>query len=281
MVSDLSLSNLFGVKGRIALVTGGGSGLGEMMATALVQNGAHVFIASRKEKQLKEVSERITKQGPGKCEYIIADLGSRAGCDALVAEVKKRTQVLHILVNNSGTTWGAPYDDFPEKEGWDRVMNTNVKAIYYMTAGLTPLLAKEATNTNPGRVVNISSVAGLSPRAEDTALGAANHGLWSYNTSKAGANHLTSQLAVTLGPKKITVNAILPGVFPSKMTAFGMANNGDKLAGLHPMGRVGTPEDIAGLLLFYVGRGGAHVSGALTPIDGGANIAGGGYSSKL
>ena len=183
---------------------------------------------------------------------------------------------------------GAPYDDFPEAQGWDRVISTNVKALFYsaspalfvilmrpwptcsprsikiwyltsfsiVTAGLTPLLAKDATSTMPGRVINISSVASLDPKAEETSLGAANAGLWSYNASKAAANHLTSTLAVSLGPKMITVNAILPGVFPSKMTAcvlciqvcteaglthvrkrFGMSNGGDKkLASVHPMG---------------------------------------------
>ena len=156
-LQQLQVPKLFDVKGRVALVTGGGSGLGEMMATALVQNGAKVYIASRKEPQLKKVSlrvvgevsesktadtdtaldiddtqvaERLTKEGPGSCEYIIADLSSKKGCDALADELKKRTQVLHILVNNSGTTWGAPYDNFPE-QGWRRVLATNVEAIFY------------------------------------------------------------------------------------------------------------------------------------------------------
>lgn len=249
-----------------------------MFASALCQNGAHVFIASRKAAQLKEVSDRLTKEGPGKCEYIVADIGTKAGCDALVAEVFKRTNKLNILINNSGTTWGAKYEDFPEAQGWDRVIATNVKAIFYLTSGLTPLLEKNATNTNPGRVINISSVAGLDPKAQDTGLADAGTGLWSYNTSKAAANHLTSTLAVTLGPKKVTVNAILPGVFPSKMTQYGIDKEGDKLAASHPMGRIGTAEDIAGLMLFLVSRSGAHTSGTLNVIDGGSLLAGRGYS---
>lgn len=204
------------------------------------------------------------------------------------------------LINNSGTTWGDKYESFNEAQGWDRVLGTNVKAIFYMTSGLTPLLAQGATNINPGRVINISSVAGISPSASDTGLGDAGTGLWSYNTSKAAANHLTSTLAVTLGPQKITVNAILPGVFPScvlpplplgpqtdsirprNMTAYGLSKEGPKLAASHPMGRVGTPEDIAGLMTFLVSRSGAHVSGCLIPIDGGALLSGRGYgNSKL
>ncbi|KAK4055315.1 hypothetical protein OIV83_000598 [Microbotryomycetes sp. JL201] len=204
---QLQVPNLFDVKGRVALVTGGGSGLGEMMATSLVQNGAKVIIASRKEKQLKEVgarptdrfhsvsgaqiilpvAERLTKEGPGSCEYLIADLTSKKGCDQLAEEIKKKTSVLHILVNNAGRTWGAPYDNFPEA-GWRSVFATNVEAIFYLTAALTPLLQKEATPIMPGRVVNISSVAGFEAKVEGSGLSAPGMGLWSYNTSKAAAN---------------------------------------------------------------------------------------------
>ncbi|ORY75037.1 hypothetical protein BCR35DRAFT_293104 [Leucosporidium creatinivorum] len=280
MALQLQFNKLFDVAGKVALVTGGGSGLGEMMATALVQNGAKkVYIASRKEKQLKEVADRLTAAGPGSCEYIIADIATKAGCEALVAEVKKRTPVLHILVNNSGVTWGAPLDDFPEEQGWKRVLAANVQAIFYVTAGLAPLLEKEASATDPGRVVNISSVAGLDRKVEGTGLSSAGVGLWSYNTSKSAANALTQQLAVTLGKRFITVNAILPGVYPSKMTAFGLKNDTEnKLAKSHPMGRVGAPEDIAGLLLFLVSRAGAHSSGNLITTDGGALLSAGGYS---
>ncbi|KAL8278132.1 hypothetical protein RQP46_009456 [Phenoliferia psychrophenolica] len=271
---DLKLNSLFGVQGKKALVTGGGSGLGEMMATALVQNGAHVYIASRKEKQLKEVSERLTKAGPGKCEYIIADIGSRAGCDALVVELKKRTNDLQILINNSGTTWGAPFEDVPEKEGWDRVLGTNVKALFYVTAGCAPLLAVKANNIDPGRVICISSMAGISPIADDLSLGAKGTGLWSYHTSKGAANHLSQSLAVTLAKRCITVNAICPGVYPSKMTAFGFSENAEAIVNSQPMGRVGTPEDIGGLALFLCSRAASHITGALIPTDGGSVLSG-------
>ncbi|KAG8962940.1 hypothetical protein FRC03_003610 [Tulasnella sp. 419] len=204
MSADLSIPKLFNVKGKVAVVTGGGSGIGTMIAEALVQNGAKVYIASRKEKQLKEVSERLNKKGPGSCQYFIADLGSKSGCDALAEAIKAKETKVHILVNNSGATWGAPWDAVPEKEGWDRVMSLNVKGIFYLTVGLTELLAKDSTAEDPARVINISSVAGLDTRAEDTALGAEGHGLWSYNTSKAAVNHLTAQMAVTLSGRFIT-----------------------------------------------------------------------------
>ncbi|CCO30107.1 hypothetical protein BN14_04131 [Rhizoctonia solani AG-1 IB] len=277
---DLSIGNLFNVKGKIALVSGGGSGIGFMIASTLVQNGAKVYIASRKEKQLQEAQKALNEKGPGRCEYIVADLGSKAGCDALCDAFKKCESKLHILVNNSGATWGAPWENFPEKEGWDRVMALNVKSLFYMTSGLSELLQKDATALDPGRVVNISSVAGKDPIAQDTGLANKDQGLWSYNTSKAAVNHLTTTMAVTLAPKFITVNAILPGVYPSKMTAFGFSKAADALAKSHPMGRVGAPSDMAGLFLFLVSPGGAHVTGAHIETDGGSRISGR-TSSKL
>ncbi|KAH9000910.1 rhamnolipids biosynthesis 3-oxoacyl-reductase [Lactarius hatsudake] len=266
---NFTIPNLFDVKGKIAVVTGGGSGIGTMIAAAYVQNGAKVYIASRKEKQLKTVSELLNKIRPGSCEYLVADLSSRAGCDSLVEAVKAKESKIHILVNNSGMSWGAPFDDFPEKDGWDRLLSLNVKSIFYVTAGLAPLLAKDSTNHEPGRVINISSIAGFSPHAGGSRLAGDGNGLWSFN-------HLTSQLAVTLGPQFITVNAICPGLFPSKMTAFGIKNAGgvDKLAEGHPWGRVGEPADMAGVALFLASPAAAYVTGAHLILDGGGLISG-------
>ncbi|KAI0044439.1 rhamnolipids biosynthesis 3-oxoacyl-reductase [Auriscalpium vulgare] len=274
--SELSIPSLFNVKGKIAVVTGGGSGIGTMIASAYVHNGAKVYIASRKEKQLKEVAARLNSEGPGSVEYIVADIGSKDGCDKLVEAIKQKESKIHILVNNSGMAWGAPYNDFPEKEGWDRLLALNVKSIFYVTAGLTELLAKDSTNREPGHVINISSIAGISPNAESKKVASAGSGLWSYNTSKAAVNHLTSQLAVTLGPRFITVNAICPGVFPSKMTAFGFkqAGSADKMAEGHPWGRVGESTDMAGVALFLASPAAAYVTGAHLVLDGGGFISG-------
>ncbi|KDQ18278.1 hypothetical protein BOTBODRAFT_29630 [Botryobasidium botryosum FD-172 SS1] len=275
---DLSSNTLFDIKGKVAVITGGGSGLGTMMAAAYVQNGARVIIASRKESQLKEVTDVLNKKGPGSCEYIVADIGSKAGCDALIDAIKKKVSKIHILVNNSGGTWGAPWEKFPE-QGWDKVMALNVKSIFYMTSGLTELLEKDASAIDPGRVINISSVASWDSRAQDGALSAGGAGVWSYNTSKAAVNHLTTTMAVTLGKRFITVNAICPGIFPSKMTAFGFkrSDDGKALADAHPMGRYGGPADIGGVALMLASRAGAHVSGAHIPLDGGSLIARGGF----
>jgi len=289
---SLQIAKLFNVKGKIALVTGGSSGIGKMIASAFVQNGAKVYIASRKESQLKEAVAEISaelKKGtvvtPGSVEYIVANVGSKSGCDALIADFKRRegpNPKLHILVNNSGITWGGPFDDFPEEKGWDNVFNVNVKSIFYMTAGLTELLSKDAHNFDPGRVINISSTASVDPRSEG-ALSRKGNGTWSYQPSKAAVNHLTSQLALKLGPRHIIVNAILPGVFPSRMTAFGLQTAGDEVFIAHqPTGRYGSTSDMAGTALFLVSPASAHVTGAHIILDGGARwVARSGAEAKL
>ncbi|KAG9036653.1 hypothetical protein FRB95_008237 [Tulasnella sp. JGI-2019a] len=269
--SNLTISSIFDVRDKIALVTGGGSGLGTMMASALVQNGAKVYIASRKEKQLQEA--RSTNKDLDRVIILLPTL-SKSGCDALGDAFKQRESKLHILINNSGATWGAKWEETPEKEGWDRVMALNVKGLFFLTVALTEVLAKDSTAEDPAKVINISSVASYDTHAEETALGSEGHGLWSYNTSKAAVNHLTQLMAVTLSKKFITVNAILPGVFPSKMTAFGFKSAADALTSNQPMGRVGSPRDMAGLALFLASPASRHITGALIPIDGGALIHG-------
>ncbi|KAI0922805.1 hypothetical protein AcW1_002633 [Taiwanofungus camphoratus] len=270
MMEDLRITSLFDVKGKVAVVTGGGSGIGTMIASAFVQNGAKVYIAARKEHQLKKVSDLLNKNGPGSCHYLVADLTTKSGCDQLATAIKSKESKVHILVNNSGTSWGAPYTNFPEREGWDRVMALNVKSIFYLTVALTDLLANGSSNIDPGRVINISSTFGLWPLASDPRVSSGVNGTWSYNVSKAAVNHLTTQLASTLAPKLITVNAILPGLFPSKMTAFGLKNVGeDSMAATLPMGRLGKPRDMAGIALFLASPASAHITGAHIVIDGG------------
>ncbi|KAF9460870.1 hypothetical protein BDZ94DRAFT_1323714 [Collybia nuda] len=267
---DLTISSLFNVKGKIVLVTGGGSGIGRMIAAGFAQNGAKVYIAARKEGQLKEAVDDLNKKAPVKVQYITANVGSRAGCDALISEFRKRESKLHVLVNNSGITWGGPFLDFPEEKGWDNIFNVNVKSIFYMTSGLSDLLAKDSTALDPGRVINISSTASVDPGSEGALSGEGN-GTWSYQGSKAAVNMLTSQLAMKLGPNHITINAILPGLFPSKMTAWGFRTVGDEnFAAAQPTGRFGMPQDVAGLSLFLASPASAHVTGTHTLLDGGA-----------
>ncbi|KAJ1324317.1 gluconate 5-dehydrogenase [Microdochium nivale] len=275
---DLTVGNLFAFRDHVVLVTGGASGLGEIAAQAFIQNGARVIIASRKQKDLETATARLNKLGPGKCEYIVADLKDKAGCEALVTEVKKRTDRLTVLMNNSGATWGAPYDDFPES-GWDKIMALNVKAIFYVTAGLHSLLTKGTSADSPSRVINIASVAGITTVdvtvGEEGGLAPPGSGTFSYGPSKAACIHLSKMQASKLMSQHVTVNCIAPGVFPSKMSAFGLRSAGDKLRASQPSGRVGKPEDFAGLVLFVASKGAAHITGNVFEIDGGSNLTGG------
>ncbi|KAK0210145.1 hypothetical protein DFS33DRAFT_1370705 [Desarmillaria ectypa] len=265
---NLSLTSLFNVKGKIVLVTGGGSGIGKMIAAGFAQNGAKVYIAARKESQLKEAVADLQKTASEKVSYIVGNVATKAGCDAIIAEFKKHENKLHVLVNNSGITWGGPYDNFPEEKGWDNVFNVNVKSVFYST--LTELLAKDSDAYDPGRVINISSTASVEPESEGV-LSSAGNGTWSYQPSKAAVNHLTSSLAVKLGPRHVTVNAILPGLFPSKMTAWGFKTAGEeRFIASQPTGRYGTPQDMAGLALFLASPGSSHITGTHTLLDGGS-----------
>lgn len=189
--ADLRVSTLFDFRDYVVLITGGATGLGEMAAQGFVQNGARVIIASRKESELKNTADRLNKLGPGKVEYIVADLKDKAGTDRLVEEVKKRTDRLTVLMNNSGATWGAPYDDFPES-GWEKIMALNVKSIFYTTQGLEPLLLKGTNADKPSRVINIASMAGISTTdvgaGEEGGLAAPGNGPWSctFTSVKGG-----------------------------------------------------------------------------------------------
>ncbi|KAI8812911.1 hypothetical protein BJ742DRAFT_792232 [Cladochytrium replicatum] len=277
-IPDLSIPNLFGVKGKVALVTGGGTGIGLMIATALVQNGARVYIASRKLENLQKVADGLNafaaaKNTGGTCIPLQANLVTRADCEATAAKLREKESKLHILVNNSGMSWGAPLEDFNEKDGWDRLMALNVKSAFFLTTSLLLLLdaAGKDDKWDPARVINVTSVAGSVAVAEMD-LAAAGSGTWSYNASKAALNHLTRGLAWTLTGRNITVNAIAPGVFPSNMTKFGLTNNADVLIRNQPTGRIGAPSDMAGLALFLFSRASSHITGAVIPIDGGQSI---------
>ncbi|KIW86794.1 uncharacterized protein Z519_12580 [Cladophialophora bantiana CBS 173.52] len=275
--ADLRISTLFDVSNHVVLVTGGATGLGEMAAQGFIQNGARVFIASRKESELKKTSDRLNALGPGKCEYIVADLKDKAGCDGLVNEVKKRTDRLTVLVNNTGATWGAPYDDFPES-GWDKLMSLNVKSIFYMTVGLHDLLLKGTNANMPSRVINVASMAGIQTSDVTTTgeggLSAPGHGTFSYGPSKAACIHLSKLQASKLAPLNIMVNCICPGVFPSRMTNFGINKYMDTLLERQPTGRVGKPSDFAGLVIFLSSQASAHMTGNVIEIDGGSTLTG-------
>ncbi|WP_147104997.1 SDR family NAD(P)-dependent oxidoreductase [Tateyamaria sp. syn59] len=256
---------LFSLEGKVALVTGGATGIGRMAATGLMMAGARVLIASRKGDACEAVAVELNAMdAPGSVEGFAGDVGSEEGIDALVAEVMGRTDALHILMNNSGVTWGAPMGQFPHA-AWDKVMNVNVAAMFHLTQSLLPVLIKTGTADDPARVVNVGSVMGEVPMGD---------GAYSYAASKAAVLHMTKIMAKELAPHHVTVNALAPGPFVSKMTAFATADEGmrEKVGADVPLGRVGRDEDIAGCMQFLCGRGGAYLTGAVLPVSGGVQV---------
>jgi NAD(P)-dependent dehydrogenase (short-subunit alcohol dehydrogenase family) len=266
-VSDLGVTRLFGVKGKTVLVTGGARGIGLMIAAGFVANGATVYIASRSADACETAARRLTAAGPGTCHALAADLGTETGCAALAAALKSRERALHVLVNNSGTSWGAPMATHDTK-GWDKTYDLNVKGVFFLTRELLPLLDAASTPTDPARVINIGSVAGIRPQVFPT---------FSYDVSKAAVHHLTRKLADELADRRsegghaITVNAIAPGYVPSRMSAqLGEYEESEKIAksGI-PLRRRGNAADMAGSALFLAGEAGAWISGVVLRVDGG------------
>lgn len=259
------LDRLFGLRGKNVLVTGGATGIGRMMAEAFVQAGARVLICSRKGDACEAVADQLNAlDAPGSAEGFAADLSAEESVKACAAEVKSRVDALHVLCNNSGATWGEPFETHPRK-AWDKVMGLNVTSMFELTRDLTPLLEAAATTDDPARVINTSSTMGIVPIAD---------GAYSYTVSKGAVLHLTRLLANEFTARRITVNAICPGPFPSKMTAFATASDDGaaKVADMNPIGRMGRAEDIAGLVLFLAGYGGSYVTGATIPVDGGYSV---------
>lgn len=263
---SLTTDSLFSVKGKVVLVTGGSRGIGEMIASGFLANGAKVYISSRKADVCSATAARLAETYGGECIPIPADLSELAGIDSLTAELSAREEHLDVLVNNAGASWGAPIDEFPEK-GWDKVMDTNVKGVFFLTQRLLPLLEARASGDEPSRVVNIGSIDGIRTPAFDTV---------SYGPSKAAVHALTSQMAGRLVKRNILVNAIAPGPFPTWMLSTGVGTGGDvdgtdwdALGQTMPRGRIGTPEDIAGLAIFLASRAGAFTVGAVITCDGG------------
>ena len=254
-----STDDLFDIAGKTALVTGGGRGIGLMIARGLVRAGAKVTIASRKTADIEAAAAELARDG--ECDAITADLSTPEGARELAEEITGRADALNILVNNSGATWGAPLEEFPAS-GWDRVIHTNLEAIFHLTVGLLPALRAAAGADDPARVINIGSIDGLRvPFAEN----------YSYSASKAAVHMLTRHLAKRLAPEHITVNAIAPGPFDSKMMAFLLSTpeSRGEVERQIPLGRIGRPDDVAGLTIFLASRAGSYLTGAVIPLDGG------------
>jgi len=250
------VDKLFRLDGKVALVTGGSRGIGEMMVQGLVESGAKVYISSRKAAVCAEVADKMNALGQGECIALPADLSTIENINQLADALKEKEDHLDILINNAGASWGAPLGEFPEK-GWDKVMNINVKSPFFLTQALLPLLKAKAAQENPSKVIMISSVAAVDSYSQSA---------YSYGSSKAAIAQLGKMLARDLAKDHILVNSIAPGVFPSQMTTH---MDMDMISKINPVGRVGRPEDLIGLVIYLCSKAGEYMTGNYIPIDGG------------
>jgi NAD(P)-dependent dehydrogenase (short-subunit alcohol dehydrogenase family) len=250
------MTSLFDVSNKIVLVTGGSRGIGEMIARGFVEAGAVVYISSRKAEVGDALAKELSKIGP--CTSIPADLSKESECQRLANELGERETHLDVLVNNAGATWGAPMDDYDEV-AFERVLALNVKGVFHLTKFLRPLLEANATNESPSRVINIGSIDGIHVPTLET---------YAYSASKAGVHQLTRHLAKFLAPT-ITVNAIAPGPFESKMMHATLEAFGDSIAAAAPLKRIGRPSDMAGAAIFLASPAASYITGVVLPVDGG------------
>jgi NAD(P)-dependent dehydrogenase (short-subunit alcohol dehydrogenase family) len=251
------VTDLFSIRGKTALVTGGSRGIGLMIARGFVEAGARVYISSRKADVCDQVASELSQAG--ECVSLPADLATEEACRTLAAQIAEREDRLHILVNNAGATWGAPLGEYPAS-AWDKVLDLNVKSPFFLTRALVPLLEAAATPDDPARVINIGSIDAIQVPLMET---------YAYSSSKAAIHQLTRHLARHLGRHHITVNAVAPGPFESKMMAETLRSFGDAIAASSPLGRIGRPDDMAGVAIYLASRAGAYVTGAVIPVDGG------------
>ncbi|KAI9031610.1 hypothetical protein CLU79DRAFT_729330 [Phycomyces nitens] len=258
----MDISSLFSVKDKVVLVTGGSRGIGEMIATGYVSAGAKVYISSRSANVCDKVAKELTALGPGKCFSIPADLQKLEDVERLVAELSKRETHLDVLVNNAGANWAAPIDTFPD-QAFDKIVSLNLKRIFTLTQGCLPLLTAKSSPSNPSSVINIGSIDGLRTPPQES---------YAYSASKAGLHHMSRHMASNLGPRGVLVNTIAPGAFPSKMMKGTLDKMGDKIIASLPVGRIGTPEDIAGTCIYLSSRAGQYTTGSTITVDGGALI---------
>jgi len=253
------MKDLFSLQGRVALVTGGSRGIGRMIATGLLHQGAKVYITARKAAACEAAAQELSAIGP--CIALPIDVSTVEGARKLAAEIGQREPVLDILVNNAGAAWGEDFDSFPES-GWDKVVDLNMKAPFFLTQALHEVL-KRAAKVRPAKVINIASIDGISVNAWET---------YSYTASKAGLIHLTKRMALRLAQDNIVVNGIAPGPFPSDMNKEAR-DHGDAVAHRVPAGRVGGTEDMAGAAIYLASRAGDYVVGETIVVDGGVTIA--------
>ena len=257
---SFKISEMFSVAGKTAIVTGGSRGIGKMIAQGFVENGVKTYIIARKAEACEATAAELSEGGV--CIALPADISTTAGRNLFVEAIKQRESKIDILVNNAGAAWGASFEDYPD-DGYDKVMDINVRAVFMLTRDLLPLLTKDASTENPSRVINIGSIDGLRVSSMDN---------FAYGASKAAVHFLTRNLAVRLARKGLTFNAIAPGPFESKMMAHTLAQFQDRIEKENPMGRIGSPRDMAGLALFLASPAATYMTGQIIALDGGRHL---------
>jgi 2-deoxy-D-gluconate 3-dehydrogenase len=255
----MKINNLFNIENKTAVVTGGSRGIGEMIASGFLANGTKVYITARKAPALLEKANELSQKYNAECIALPCDLSTVEGIESFVNLINEKESGIDYLINNAGAAWGEPFEDFSEA-GWDKVMDLNVKSMFFLTQKMTALLKVNATEENPSRVINIGSIDGLNVPMFPT---------FSYSASKAAVHHLTRVLAAQLVKKNILVNAIAPGPYPSAMLGSAVNSDYSEIEKRNPRKRIGTPEDIAGLVIFLCSRAGAFTVGETITSDGG------------
>ncbi len=253
------MSDLFSVAGKVALITGGTSGIGLMIARGLVLHGARTYIVGRDAKICEAAAADL--RATGICQALPGDLSTVAGVEAVAAALNAREGRLDILVNNAGGMYEAPIDQFTEA-GWDSVADLNLKSVFFLTQKLLPALRSAARESGMASVINIGSMGGSRVGPKEN---------YSYQAAKAGLHHLSGSLAKRLGPENITVNAIAPGFFASRMTQIPEAQL-PAVLNLVPRRRLGKPEDIVGTVIYLASEAGSFVTGAVIPLSGGMTL---------
>ena len=251
--------DLFSLKGRVALVTGGSRGIGKMIAAGFLSYGAaKVYITARKAGPCEATAKELSAAHDGECIALPIDISTVEGCNKLAGEIIRLEPKLDILVNNAGAAWGAEFDEFPES-GWDKVMDLNVKSVFFLTKALHKPLRAAASRERPAKVINIASILGILVDPLEN---------YPYVTSKAAVIHLTRQMASKLIKEHINVTAIAPGAFASDMNR-AARDHADDVAARVPSGRIGTIEDMAGTAIYLASRAGDYVVGNTIAVDGG------------
>lgn len=264
----MEVNKLFDVKGKVVLVTGGAKGIGRMISTGFIANGAKVYISSRDASACSTAAAELTAQGPGTAIALPADLMKLSECERLAAELKTRETRLDVLVNNSGVAWGAPIESFPDEQ-WTRILTLNLQRVFTLTQLLLPLLeaagsasVRSTAKERPAAVINIGSIDALRVPVFEN---------YSYSAAKAGLHHLSRVMGAKLGPRGITVNTLACGLFETKMTAFATRSFKKDIEEGNPMGRIGAPGDVAGACIFLASQAGSFINGATISVDGGVS----------